>query len=56
MIISKKNTENYRIMVHVIDGSMFATMYRDGVFIHRSEWTEEEKQLAAQAIAEAKTE
>ena len=41
---------NYKILVHRIDGGVLATMYRNGVFIHYSEWTPEEQHYAAQMI------
>lgn len=48
------NNSKYSVLVHLIDGIEFATMYKDNQFLHRSKWNEEEKQLADNQVIAAK--
>lgn len=49
MIIAKfdhlQESDNYHILIHVMEGEIFPTVYKNGEFYHRNNWTEREKEL-----------
>ncbi len=59
MIVWKKVNPQYQIFVHGVDllaaedGAIFATLYKDGEFVHHFNWTSEEKDLVFDTLCEA---